>query len=112
MSSEPVRFEWEVFYSHQGEQKLGPCGVNVFQATAMDQLRTALRRFPPDAEAWGRICKRVYDHNAFPPECSRYEVWRAELDAAGSVRWQIVQKTTDQEVAASGRTRGNGNGDE
>ncbi|MEU9835997.1 hypothetical protein AB0D67_31055 [Streptosporangium sp. NPDC048047] len=81
-------FEWEVFLASEGTDELGPCGISSGQATAMDTLRATLRRLPPGAPAWGRITHRVYDFCTMPDDWSRRVIFRATLDAAGSVRFE------------------------
>jgi hypothetical protein len=57
----------------------------------MDELRKAMRDRSEDASAvLGRIVRSVYGLGAVPDEATRREVFRAYLDAAGSVRFERV----------------------
>ncbi|MFG1708697.1 hypothetical protein ACFLIM_36420 [Nonomuraea sp. M3C6] len=86
------RFEWEVrIDSGQGEA-LGPCGSSAFQATAMDELRRALRGMPQEAAVRGSIAHKVFDFGAAADGWSSREIFRAFLDPAGSVRFERVVK--------------------
>ncbi|MEV0594461.1 hypothetical protein [Nonomuraea cavernae] len=88
--SEGEVFEWEVRVSAGNGEELGACGSSPFQATAMDELRTAMRGMPVGAFVRGRITHSVYGPGAVPDEASRCEVFRAHLDPAGSVRFERV----------------------
>ncbi|MEV6150542.1 hypothetical protein AB0L53_09385 [Nonomuraea sp. NPDC052129] len=79
-------FEWEV---RVGDE-LRACGSSSFQATAMDELRKAMRRMPEGSSVRGRITHSVYGLGAVADEASRREVFRAHLDPAGSVRFKRV----------------------
>jgi hypothetical protein len=83
-------FEWEVFVASGAGEELGPCGSSSFQATAMDALRTAMRRLPADACVRGLITHKVYDFGMVADDWSRREIFRASLDVAGSVRFERV----------------------
>jgi hypothetical protein len=83
-------FEWEVFVTSGAGEELGPCGSSSFQATAMDALRTAMRRLPADACVRGLITHKVYDFGMVADDWSRREIFRASLDVAGSVRFERV----------------------
>ncbi|WP_449065465.1 hypothetical protein [Planomonospora algeriensis] len=88
-------FEWEVFSTSAGVDELGPCGTNSGQATAMDTLRTALRRLAAEpAQAgvtvWGRVVHRVYDFGTVPDDWSRRIIFTATVDPAGTVRFERV----------------------
>ncbi|MET9339348.1 hypothetical protein [Nonomuraea sp. NPDC003804] len=82
------RFEWEVFVGAKGGEALEASGTSPFQATAMDALRTAMRDLP--ANAWGQIRHQVYDVGAVADDHSSRIIFRAFLDAAGSVRFERV----------------------
>ncbi|MCF6470465.1 hypothetical protein FAF44_18990 [Nonomuraea sp. MG754425] len=85
-------FEWEVRLTAGQGEELGPCGASPFQATAMDELRKAMRGMPQDAAARGRIVHSVHDFGAAPDDHSRREIFRASLDPAGMVRFERVGK--------------------
>jgi len=80
-------FEWEVFTT-AGTDELGPCGVSSGQATAMDTLRTEMRRMESPATVWGRISHRVRDFSAVQDDWSRQVLFHATVDPAGSVRFE------------------------
>lgn len=80
-------FEWEVFVAEDGGDRLGPCGTNGFQATAMDQLRAALRGMDPRLRVWGRITKRFGESGTPAKHWLSSVIFRADVDPAGSVRW-------------------------
>jgi hypothetical protein len=92
--SEPLveMFEWEVFLTAEGTDRLGPCGTSAGQATSMDELRKALLRVDPDGRPWGRITHRVYEFGAVPDDWSRRVIFRASLDRAGQVRFTRTDK--------------------
>ncbi|GGQ05988.1 hypothetical protein GCM10010140_40450 [Streptosporangium pseudovulgare] len=81
-------FEWEAFVTADSTEGLGPCGSSSSQAAAMDALRLALRKAGMPSAAWGRITHRVYDFCTMPDDWSRRVIFRATLDAAGSVRFE------------------------
>jgi hypothetical protein len=83
-------FDWEVFAAAGEGDELGASGSSSFQATAMDALRTAMRRMPDEAEVWGRIVHKVYDFGAVADDWSHREIFRAVMDQAGSVRFERV----------------------
>ncbi len=83
-------FEWEVFVTSEGTDRLGPCGISSGQATAMDTLRTTLARMNSNAAVWGRITHRIYDFGTMPDDWSRRVIFRATVDPAGSVRFKRV----------------------
>ncbi|YCK33219.1 hypothetical protein ACNF49_03665 [Actinomadura sp. ATCC 39365] len=57
----------------------------------MDELRKAMRGMSEDAGAvLGRIVHSVYGLGAVRDETTRREIFRAYLDAAGSVRFERV----------------------
>ncbi|SDR05745.1 hypothetical protein [Thermostaphylospora chromogena] len=85
-------FEWEVFLTADGTEEFGPCGTTSNQATAMDELRKALRRADPARRPWGRITHRVYEFGAVPDDWSRRVIFRACLDGAGQVRFVRVDR--------------------
>jgi hypothetical protein len=86
------RFEWEVRVTSPQGETLGPCGSCGFQATAMDELRKAMKAMPPEVEFRGSIAHAVYDFGAGADCWSRREIFRASLDPAGSVRFERVVK--------------------
>lgn len=86
------RFEWEVRVASVQGDALGPCGSSGFQATAMDELRKAMKAMPREAEFRGSIAHAVYDFGAGADCWSRREIFRAALDPAGSVRFERVVK--------------------
>ncbi|GAA2875286.1 hypothetical protein GCM10010517_36130 [Streptosporangium fragile] len=83
-------FEWEVFLTAGGTDELGPCGISSGQATAMDTLRTTLRRMAAEATVWGRITHRVYDFGTVPDDWSRRVIFKATMDPAGEVRFERI----------------------
>jgi hypothetical protein len=85
-------FEWEVHITAGHGEELGPCGATPFQATAMDELRKAMRGMPEGAAVRGRIVHSVYDIGAAPDDHSRREIFRASLDPAGMVRFTRVSE--------------------
>lgn len=83
------RFEWEVrVTSERGDDVLGPCGSSAFQATAMDELRKAMRSLPADDSVVGSIIHRVFDFGASSDGWSSRRIFRAYLDPAGSVLFE------------------------
>src|SRR5437868_4281795 len=54
-------FDWEVFIDSRRGDEIGPCGSTSYQATSMDELRTAMRKLAPDTSVWGRITHKVFD---------------------------------------------------
>ncbi|MER6178592.1 hypothetical protein [Streptosporangium sp. NPDC001681] len=82
------RFEWEVFITSGGTDELGPCGISSGQATAMDTLRTELRRMESPSTVWGRITHRVYDFGTVSDDWARRVIFHATVDLAGSVRFE------------------------
>ncbi|WP_250906659.1 hypothetical protein [Nonomuraea sp. NEAU-A123] len=88
--SEGEVFEWEVRVGAGHGDELGASGSSSFQATAMDELRKAMRRMPEGASVRGRITHSVYGLGAVADEASRREVFRAHLDPAGTVRFERV----------------------
>ncbi|MGW7483482.1 hypothetical protein ACWGH8_33415 [Nonomuraea muscovyensis] len=83
-------FEWEVRVGAGAADELEACGSSPFQATAMDELRKAMRGMPAGAPVHGRITLSVYGLGAVVDEASRRKVFRAYLDPAGSVRFERV----------------------
>ncbi|MGW0808344.1 hypothetical protein [Nonomuraea sp. NPDC002799] len=83
-------FEWEVRLTAGQGEELGPCGASPFQATAMDELRKAMRGMPEGAAVRGRIVHSVRDFGALPDDHFRREIFRASLDPAGMVRFERV----------------------
>ncbi|MEQ4720164.1 hypothetical protein [Nonomuraea sp. B19D2] len=83
-------FEWEVRIITGQSDELGPCGASPFQATAMDELRKAMRSMPEGAAVRGRIVRSVYDIGTTPDDHSCREIFRASLDPAGMVRFERV----------------------
>ncbi|MFC4013929.1 hypothetical protein ACFOY2_42360 [Nonomuraea purpurea] len=83
-------FEWEVRITASQGEELGPCGASPFQATAMDELRKAMRRMPEGAAVRGCIVHSVRDFGALPDDHFRREIFRASLDPAGMVRFTRV----------------------
>jgi len=83
-------FEWEVRVSAGHGEELGACGSSPFQATAMDELRKAMRGMPAGPSVRGLIARSVYGPGAVQDTMSRCEVFRARLDPAGSVRFERV----------------------
>ncbi|NUW33862.1 hypothetical protein HTZ77_20845 [Nonomuraea sp. SMC257] len=83
-------FEWEVRIQSGCSESLGSCGSSPFQATAMDELRKAMRGVAGDAAVCGRIVHSVYGLGGTADGESRHEVFRAYLDTAGSVRFERV----------------------
>ncbi|MEV6040295.1 hypothetical protein AB0L65_54945 [Nonomuraea sp. NPDC052116] len=86
------RFEWEVRVPSAQGEALGPCGSSAFQATAMDELRKAMRGMPRDVSIRGGIALMVYDFGAGDDGWSKREIFRACVDPAGSVRFERVVK--------------------
>ncbi|MBF8192169.1 hypothetical protein ITP53_42130 [Nonomuraea sp. K274] len=84
------RFEWEVRVDAGQGEALGPCGSCAFQATAMDELRKAMRAMPRDAAIRGGIVHKVCDFGAGADGWSSREIFRASLDPAGAVRFERV----------------------
>jgi hypothetical protein len=88
----PEMFEWEVILpTGDGGERLGPCGSNSGQATAMDELRKALRSMDPGQNARGRIVRRVFDFGVFMDDWRREVIFEAVVDLAGSVRFTQVE---------------------
>lgn len=88
----PEMFEWEVLLpAEDGGERLGPCGSNSGQATAMDELRKALRRTDPGQNARGRIVRRVFDFGVAIDDWRREVIFEAVVDLAGSVRFTRVE---------------------
>lgn len=83
-------FEWEVRIGPGHGDELRACGSSRFQATAMDELRKAMRGMPEGTPVRGRIVRSVYGLGAVVDEVSRREIFRARLDPAGSVRFERV----------------------
>ncbi|MFB9630979.1 hypothetical protein [Nonomuraea helvata] len=86
------RFEWEVRITSEQGNALGPCGSSAFQATAMDELRKAMRSMPGDASIRGSIVHKVFDFGAGADGWSSRHIFRAYLDPAGSVLFVRVAK--------------------
>ncbi len=86
------RFDWEVRIPTQEGDVLGPCGSSGFQATAMDELRKAMRRIPGDASVQGTIVHKVYDFGAGPDAVSSRLIFRAYLDPAGYILFERLAK--------------------
>ncbi|MGW0192993.1 hypothetical protein [Nonomuraea sp. NPDC003201] len=86
------RFEWEVRITSEQGEALGPCGSSAFQATAMDELRKAMRGMPGDASIRGSIVHKVFDFGAGADGWSSRHIFRAYLDPAGSVLFERVAK--------------------
>ncbi|MEV0309311.1 hypothetical protein [Nonomuraea fuscirosea] len=86
------RFEWEVRITSEQGEALGPCGSSAFQATAMDELRKAMRSMPGDASIRGSIVHKVFDFGAGADGWSSRHIFRAYLDPAGSVLFERVAK--------------------
>ncbi|MGV9382078.1 hypothetical protein ACWDRB_40140 [Nonomuraea sp. NPDC003707] len=86
------RFEWEVRITSEQGEALGPCGSSAFQATAMDELRKAMRGMPGDASIRGNIVRKVFDFGAGADGWSSRHIFRAYLDPAGSVLFERVAK--------------------
>ncbi|MFB9472232.1 hypothetical protein ACFFR3_22200 [Nonomuraea salmonea] len=86
------RFEWEVRIPSEQGDALGPCGSSAFQATAMDELRKAMRSMPGDVPVRGCIVHKVFDFGAGPDASSSRHVFRAYLDPAGSVLFERITK--------------------
>jgi|GEM_PF-607159 hypothetical protein len=85
------RFEWEVLLpADDGGERLGPCGSTSGQATAMDELRKALRRIGPGQNARGRVVRRVFDFGVSIDDWRRDVIFEAVVDLAGSVRFTRV----------------------
>ncbi|MFI6741882.1 hypothetical protein ACIBI9_54000 [Nonomuraea sp. NPDC050451] len=86
------RFEWEVRITSEQGEALGPCGSSAFQATAMDELRKAMRGMPGDAAIRGSIVHKVFDFGAGADGWSSRHIFRAYVDPAGSVLFERVAK--------------------
>ncbi|MEV0382768.1 hypothetical protein [Nonomuraea sp. NPDC050643] len=86
------RFEWEVRVASEQGEALGPCGSSAFQATAMDELRKAMRGMPRDASIHGSIAHKVFDFGTATDGWASRDIFRAFLDPAGSVRFERVVK--------------------
>lgn len=86
------RFEWEVRIPSKQGDALGPCGSAAFQATAMDELRKAMRGIPGDVSVRGSIVHKVFDFGAGPDALSSRHIFRAYLDPAGSVLFERTAK--------------------
>ncbi|MFF0867902.1 hypothetical protein ACFYUV_39505 [Nonomuraea sp. NPDC003560] len=56
----------------------------------MDELRKAMRGMSDAGAVLGRIVHSVHGLGAVPDETTRREIFRAYLDAAGSVRFERV----------------------
>ncbi|MER7506653.1 hypothetical protein AB0L05_41640 [Nonomuraea pusilla] len=89
-SPEGEVFEWEVRIDAGAGDELGASGFSPFQATAMDELRKAMRTAPDGVFVYGRIILRLSGVGDASGEVSRREVFRASLDPAGSVRFERV----------------------
>jgi hypothetical protein len=85
-------FAWEVLVQSEQGETSGPCGSSAFQATAMDELRKAMRAMPRGASIRGSIAHQVQDFGAGVDGWSRRELFRASVDPAGSVRFERVAK--------------------
>jgi hypothetical protein len=81
------RFEWEVRVPSEQGDALGSCGSSAFQATAMDELRKAMRG-AGDVSVRGLIVHKVFDFGAGPDALSSRHIFRAYLDPAGSVLFE------------------------
>ncbi|MEU6793993.1 hypothetical protein ABZ907_20040 [Nonomuraea wenchangensis] len=86
------RFEWEVRIPSEQGDALGACGSSAFQATAMDELRKAMRSVPGDVSVRGSIVHRVFDFGAGSDALSSRQIFRAYLDPAGSVLFERTAK--------------------
>ncbi|WP_235854558.1 hypothetical protein [Nonomuraea aridisoli] len=82
------RFEWEVRIPSEQGDALGPCGSSLFQATAMDELRKAMRNMPVGTPVRGSIVHKVFDFGASSDGWSSRQIFRAYLDPAGSVLFE------------------------
>lgn len=83
-------FEWEIRIQADGGETPGPSGWSAFQATAMDELRTAMRGMPREAAICGIIRHKFYDFGAGENAWMQREIFRASVDPAGSVRFERV----------------------
>ncbi|MEU8109497.1 hypothetical protein AB0C18_37925 [Nonomuraea muscovyensis] len=86
------RFEWEVRITSEQGDALGPCGSSAFQATAMDELRKAMRGLPCDGSIRGSIVHKVFDFGAGADGWSSRHIFRAYVDPAGSVLFERIAK--------------------
>ncbi|MDF5753035.1 hypothetical protein [Spongiactinospora sp. TRM90649] len=84
-------FEWEVQVIVGNPVGLGACGASSGHATAMDALRTALRKLDPETVAWGRIIHRVYEFGAAPDGWRRQVIFHASRGPAGTVVFDRIQ---------------------
>ncbi|WP_232320029.1 hypothetical protein [Herbidospora daliensis] len=81
-------YEWEVFHSIGGTDRIGPCGTTSQQASSMDELRAALRQTPADVSVWGRIKRRAYRFGFVQDDRDCEVLFHATLDGAGQVRFE------------------------
>ncbi|MFB4288968.1 hypothetical protein ACBI99_15095 [Nonomuraea sp. ATR24] len=85
-------FSWAIRVLTENGEVAGPMGWSAFQATAMDELRTAMRAMPREASIQGSIRHTFYDFGAGESAQSQREIFRAYVDPAGSVRFERVEK--------------------
>ncbi|MEO3795798.1 hypothetical protein ABGB14_36800 [Nonomuraea sp. B10E15] len=93
-SSETLRegFSWAVRILTENGEIVGPSGWSGFQATAMDELRTAMRAMSREAAVRGSIWHTFHDFGAGESAQAQREIFRAYVDPAGSVRFERVEK--------------------
>jgi hypothetical protein len=85
-------FSWTVRVLTKNSEVAGPSGWSGFQATAMDELRTAMRAMPRESSIRGSIRHTCYDFGAGENAQAHREIFRAYVDPAGSVRFERVEK--------------------
>lgn len=83
-------FEWEIRIRSESGETPGPSGWSAFQATAMDELRTAMRGMSRETVVQGIIRHTVFDFGAGEHPWTQREIFRANVDPAGSVRFERV----------------------
>lgn len=83
-------FEWEIRILGEGGEMPGPGGWSAFQATSMDQLRTAMRGMPREISIKGSIRHKFYDFGAGENAWAQREIFLAYVDPAGAVRFERV----------------------
>ncbi len=85
-------FEWEIRILGENGETPGLSGWTTFQATAMDELRTAMRSMERETPIKGIIRHRVYDFGVGGHTWTLREIFRAYVDPAGAVRFDRVGK--------------------
>ncbi|MET8000984.1 hypothetical protein [Nonomuraea glycinis] len=83
-------FEWKFRIQTESGETPGLSGWSAFQATAMDELRTAMRGMPREFAIQGIIQHKFYDFGAGESGWTQREIFRAYVDPAGSVRFERV----------------------